>query len=488
MKGSRLTMVLLITMLSLCVTGFARGTPVIANKLQLRSQGEGLRTKSTLACAPSAALDATDSTDSTIVAGTVKHAEPTSSARLSSFNLAKCVGGVGVFSLPAGVALFSDSKKALVPAATICVLLGLVAAYTFILYGRACAQYETRTLQETWARAVGEDSAWMVSVASTLKTIFTCLTFSIVIGDSFTALARSLGAPALLQVRSNMVVATSGLVVAPLCLLQSLKALAPFSMVGMAGTIYTAIFMTIRMLDKSYSPGGRFFASVTPVLQPVFGARAHGLSPLTLVLVSMLSTAYIAHYNAPTFYSELRDPTKRRFANMTLSGFGTAILLTLWIITTGFLTFGGASNGFILNNYSGLDPLASVARAAVGVTIVTSYPFTFNALRTGTLDIMGVPADKRAELNTPTTLMILGAITALAVVVTNVGFAVGFAGALFGNALMYCAPAIIEIKRNAAASTTTHRNLFVNRFILGMGFLLGVLGAAVCVLKEVGRI
>jgi hypothetical protein len=84
--------------------------------------------------------------------------------------------------------------------------------------------------------------------------------------------------------------------------------------------------------------------------------------------------------------------------------------------------------------------------------------------------------------------MILGAITALAVVVTNVGFAVGFAGALFGNAIMYCAPAIIEIKRNAAANTTTHRNLFVNRFILGMGFLLGVLGAAVCVLKEVGRI
>ena len=82
---------------------------------------------------------------------------------------------------------------------------------------------------------------------------------------------------------------------------------------------HTAIFMTIRMLDKSYSPGGRFFASVTPVLQPVFGARPHGLSPLTLVLVSMLSTAYIAHYNAPTFYSELRGPTERRFANMTLS-------------------------------------------------------------------------------------------------------------------------------------------------------------------------
>ena len=85
---------------------------------------------------------------------------------------------------------------------------------------------------------------------------------------------------------------------------------------------HTAIFMTIRMLDKSYSPGGRFFASVAPALQPVFGARPHGVSPLTLVLVSMLSTAYIAHYNAPTFHSELRDATERRFANMTI---GTAV-------------------------------------------------------------------------------------------------------------------------------------------------------------------
>ena len=154
MRGSGLTLVLLIAVLSLCVTAFARGTPVVAKKLRLGSQGAEQRTKSALACASSAALDATDST---IVAGAVKPVDPTSSARLSSFNLAKCVGGVGVFSLPAGVALFSDSKKALVPAATICVMLGLVAAYTFILFGRACAQYNTKTLQETWARAVGED-------------------------------------------------------------------------------------------------------------------------------------------------------------------------------------------------------------------------------------------------------------------------------------------------------------------------------------------
>ena len=410
------------------------------------------------------------------------------SARLSAFNLAKCVGGVGVFALPAGVALFSDSKKAVIPAAALCIALGLVSAYTFSLYGRACAHYKTTTLKETWSKAVGEDTAWIVSFASTLKTLFACLTFSIVIGDSFTSLAKSMGAPALLHVRTNMILLMSFLVVLPLCLLQSLAALAPFSAMGMAGTIYTKIFMMIRLVDGSYRPGGKFFNDVVPALQPVFGARPLPVNPLTMVLVSMLSTAYIAHYNAPTFYSELRDNTMPRFNAVSLAGFGIAIFMTLWVTLTGFLTFGGNASGYILNNYSGMDKLASIARCSVGITILTSYPFTFTALRTGCLDMLGVPVDKRPELNTPTTLMILGAITSAAMVITNVGFAVSFAGALFGNALMYCAPAIIEIARTRDTGTISFWNLLVNRLILGGGAVLGILGAAICVLKEIGKI
>jgi len=425
---------------------------------------------------------------SILAAVTSSRAKGPASARLSAFNLAKCIGGVGIFALPAGVALYSDTRKALIPSAIICTLLGLTSAYTFILYGRACSHYNTTTLKETWAKAVGADSAWIISTSSSLKTIFTCLTFSIVIGDSFSSLAKSMGAPSFFYDRTNMILLMSSIVVLPLCLLQSLAALAPFSAIGMMGSIYTAIFMTIRYLDGSYCQGGRFFHDLPPTLQPVFDTRPNSVSKLTLVLVSMLSTAYIAHYNAPNFYSELRNNTMRRFNAVALTGFTSAICLTLWVISTGFLTFGGNANGYILNNYSGMDKLASIARFSIGVTIVTSYPFSFTALRTGVLDMFGVPVDKRSEINTAATLTILGIITSAALVIRNVGFAVSFAGALFGNALMYVAPAIIEICRTRSTGTATITNLIVNHLILVIGALLGLLGAGICVLKEMGKI
>ena len=40
----------------------------------------------------------------------------------------------------------------------------------------------------------------------------------------------------------------------------------------------------------------------------------------------------------------------------------------------GFLTFGGAADGYILNNYATTDSLAQLARLAIGGSIVTTYP------------------------------------------------------------------------------------------------------------------
>lgn len=37
----------------------------------------------------------------------------------------------------------------------------------------------------------------------------------------------------------------------------------------------------------------------------------------------------------------------------------------------GFLTFGGSVAGFVLNNYSGSDVLATFARLAIGIALLT---------------------------------------------------------------------------------------------------------------------
>jgi hypothetical protein len=158
------------------------------------------------------------------------------------------------------------------------------------------------------------------------------------------------GAPALLTRPNPWIVLTSIFILFPLSLLRDLSALAFGSVIGNAGTLFTAFFTLLRLVDGSYAPGGRFHMAVpevkdtgsrcayllcstcamprlpsspterpsplprppprppsssVQVCRPKLSPSDPILSSGIFVLISMLSTAYVAHYNAPRFYEEL---------------------------------------------------------------------------------------------------------------------------------------------------------------------------------------
>lgn len=177
----------------------------------------------------------------------------------STFNLAKSIIGAGVLALPSGVAFFSDAKMALLPAVAICSVMGVTAAYTFSLIGKACEQHGATSFKEAWSKSVSPKTAWMISAGITAKCFFASLAYSIIIGDSFASLAKTFGLPAMLAQRTNIILLLTSTVLFPLCSLKSLNSLAPFSLLGLGGTLYTAIVMAIRYTDGSYRAGGKFF-------------------------------------------------------------------------------------------------------------------------------------------------------------------------------------------------------------------------------------
>lgn len=111
--------------------------------------------------------------------------------------------------------------------------------------------------------------------------------------------------------------------------------------------------------------------------QPVFGD--HGASGAwtnakVLVLICMLNEAFVAHYNAPRFYTELKNNTIKRYATMVGLSFGASSLIYLLVMVFGFLTFGSSCDGYILNNYSNNDPLATLCRLCVAGALICTYP------------------------------------------------------------------------------------------------------------------
>ena len=212
-------------------------------------------------------------------------------------------------------------------------------------------------------------------------------------------------------------------------------------------------------------------------------------------LVSLLSTAFTAHYNAPRFYAELAPaptvagqcggfyvggvaaadgdgdgegadsdaadapvadaadaadtataaavpppPSKvRRMGLVTTLGFGIAAAVAAALMGGGFWAFGDRCDGFILNNFPTSDRLAQLARLAVGSSVVCTYPFVFFGLRVGALALAGAERASGAT-RLATTLGLPSVVVALALVLTDLGLVVAVSGALLSSAILYVVP------------------------------------------------
>jgi amino acid permease len=254
---------------------------------------------------------------------------------------------------------------------------------------------------------------------------------------------------------------------------------------------YTALAMTARFLGGGYKlPGGQFLSGVPIKLQPSFGTvGAQGVfHPSSFILICMLSTAYMAHFNAPKFYNELKDNTIQRYNTVVGTSFGISIAIFITITSMGFLTFGKAASGLILNNYSVADRLMGLSRVAVAISLVFSYPLVFAGARDGVLDLFSLPAEKRtnARLNKLTAIL-LSLITGLALVVKDLSFVLSFGGATLGNALIYVYPALMFRKAvkqmGDKASPGLKRESALSLVIASLGVGMGLIGSKMAIRK-----
>eukprot|EP00984_Skeletonema_dohrnii_P018767 scaffold8850_cov113-Skeletonema_dohrnii-CCMP3373.AAC.7 len=376
------------------------------------------------------------------------------------FNMVKAIVGVGVLSLPAGIAAFGDAPSASIPAAILIASIGSIAAYNFSLLGRLCAMTGATSYKSAWEETVGASTAWIPGSSCVIKTFFAVLAYSMVLGDTFSALFETFGFNVS---REKALIGLTVTVLMPLCKLKDLSSLAPFSLVGIAGMLYTALAMAVRFFDGSYAEGGKLAADVAESLRPALGTKGASavFSSNAFILICMLSTAYMAHFNAPKFYLELENNTIARWNTCVATSFSISILFFIGIAAMGFSTFGGASNGLILNNYSTKDSLMGFSRVAVAFALV--------------------PKEERtdAKLNN-LTYIILASVTAVALKITDLSFIMSFGGATLGNALIYVYPAIMfrSAVKNLGDDATAAQKLEVKLAMAfaALGIGMGAIG------------
>lgn len=181
------------------------------------------------------------------------------------------------------------------------------------------------------------------------------------------------------------------------------------------------------------------------------------------------------HFSAPKMYKELKNNTLPRFYQMTAWSFGATVLLYSLIAGAGFLTFGAASNGYILNNYATTDFLMSLSRIAIAVSITASYPLLFVGTRDGLLDMLKFKQPSNGLLN-KLTLGILGVVTVMAAKLTDLGLVASVGGATFGTALVFIYPCLMLLKHQANKGEKSNLETQAARVIATLGVVMGAIG------------
>lgn len=417
----------------------------------------------------------------------------TTTAFSMTINLLKNMLGVTVLSLASGIAAYSHNRSAIVSASVLLGLLAAMSCYSFVLIARTCEMLGVKTFRGAWEKAIGERSAWILSLTTSLISGAGCLQYVMVLTEAISSLAMAAGLPLALSNRTSVLLFVVVFLLLPLSFLENCSQLKFTSALGLTGAAFYILAIVWRFWEGSYAPGGAWHLLTAPAMRPKFGGLSDSVfSSGGFVLVSMITCAYVCHYNAPKFYNELKDRTMPKFINVALAGFGSCCFVYVLGAVCSFLTFGGNSAGFIFTNYAQKDVLFVIARVVVSGVMLCTFPLMFVATRQGAMELLpsgkevvvGSPRYKRRSLRVTVGLMAFFATLGLAT--DNISKIVAVPGALLGSSVAYIFPALIFLGATKPPGASVEQGAMrkfermLNRALVVVGVVFASVGTYTC--------
>lgn len=374
----------------------------------------------------------------------------------SVFNLANNVAGSGILTLSAGKAAGASGW---IPSIAICCSLAYASASTFIMIGKACELTGERSFKGLWATSFGERTTYIVDAIVFIQCFLGSTIYIGLLGDIFSELLRESGLASavgigmlegILTFRSRVIFGVAASLLFPLNLIKDMSALSFTSILGLCAVIYTVLFMVYRAVDGSYSIAsgtvGEFVVDgvITP---PSFDqSTLWNMDLRSLVLVSNLGLAFVAHYNAPSYYHEMKKSNLESFPKMVRLSYSILAIIYATTMCAGYYTFGDNATGNILLNYHPRDVLAFLGRLATGFSLVFGFPLVSNGAREGLKNVaiaLGYPsiADPKNHVVLVITMIMVASI--LAILVKDIKIIAGFTGAAMGSFLVYICPPLV---------------------------------------------
>lgn len=393
----------------------------------------------------------------------------------------------------------------IIPAVVLVAVFGAMSAYSMVVLAHLSKEVGAESIGDLWGRLKSPSSKWLID-ASIMMLCYGCCVFSAAtVGDIFGDFMKSMGK---MNIPRSLAIALPVNMLLPNLLADDLSGLQSALAMGTAGIFYTVLLLVKRWLDQTYAPGSYFLKYVDPELRPHFTSSLGSkwskwfhINSGTLVLVNMLSIAFLAQHHAIPYLRELNTP--EQYQKGIAFGFGitSAVFLTMMFI--GYKMFGNAAHPLILNNFAEKDTLANVARFCVGVAMVLAFFMAFIPLKSAMFALIdaatasrnrspdenqtvshGGPDDSSQikKWKFASALVTWLSITKIAEwynthqVASFVSIVVSALGCLVAYILPNYLSILHNHQRQKAGLTTNRREVAMNYFMAILGALLSILG------------
>jgi len=296
------------------------------------------------------------------------------------------------------------------------------------MLGYCAKKYNCATYQEVIERVCGKAIGCTTEVFIILYMFGTSIAMLIIVGDQLDKISEAIfGSDYSLHwyLDRNFTMALfSTLVILPLCIPKDISFLRYASIVGVAACIYVVIIVVVKYISHTYPPSN--IRTSPQNLYEFFSA------------VPAIFFAYQCHVSSIPVFSSLKSKTSKNW--LVVICCSVAICFSTYTLTAicGYLTFGDAVKSDVLQSYDATDVSVIVARTAIFVAMLTSYPVVHFCGRAAVtsllvkLSVFAAPTSKERRRRVLQTVTWFGLSLVLALFIPTIGKAIAMVGGLAG--------------------------------------------------------
>ncbi|XP_072964018.1 amino acid transporter AVT6E [Typha angustifolia] len=398
------------------------------------------------------------------------------------FNLATSIIGAGIMALPATMKVLG-----LVVGFVSIILMGVLSEISIELLVRFSALCKSSSYGDVVQSALGWPFRIVSEICIIVNNAGILVVYLIIIGDVMSGSSKHIGVLDQLfgygiwDERKLVILVVLVIFLAPLCALEKIDSLSLTSAASVAlAVVFVVVSCAIAFIKLVE---GRI---QTPRLGPDFGSKAAILD--LLVVIPIMTNAYVCHFNVQPIYNELKDRTPQKMYKV--GRITTILCVSVYASTaiSGYLLFGDDTESDVLTNFDkdlGIrfsSILNYIMRIGYILHLVLVFPVIHFSLRQAvdSLVFSGSASQTRKRMLTLTAVL-LGVIYLGSTMIPNIWVAFKFTGATSGLALGFIFPSLVALRLDKQG-----KNLRLGEKILSYAMLL--LAMIVSIIGVIGNI